>query len=52
LAKVVYKRDLKALELRRRKAMRMIGRGVAQAEVARTLEISRQTASNRERAAC
>jgi transposase len=40
-----YKRDLKGLELRRRKGMRMLARGVAQAEVARTLEVSRQTAS-------
>jgi transposase len=40
-----YKRDLKELELRRRKGMRMLARGVAQAEVARTLEVSRQTAS-------
>ena len=40
-----YKRDLKDMELRRRKGMRMLARGVAQAEVARKLEISRQTAS-------
>jgi hypothetical protein len=31
-----YKRDLKKLELRRRKGMRMLARGVAQAEVARS----------------
>ena len=41
-----YKRDLKELELRRRKGMRMLARGVAQAEVARALRVSRQTASS------
>lgn len=41
-----YQRDFKGLELRRRKGMRMLARGVAQAEVARTLEVSRQTASS------
>ena len=41
-----YQRDFKELELRRRKGMRMLARGVAQAEVARTLEVSRQTASS------
>lgn len=40
-----YKRDLKALELRRRKGMRMLKRGVAQAEVARACAVTRQTAS-------
>jgi len=40
-----YKRDFKELELRRRKGMRMLSRGVAQAEVARELEVSRQTTS-------
>lgn len=35
----------KGLEDRRRKGMRMLKRGVPQAEVARTLEVSRQTAS-------
>ncbi len=40
-----YQRDFKELELRRRKGMRMLARGVPQAEVARTLEVSRQTAS-------
>lgn len=40
-----YRRDLKELERRRRKGMRMLARGVAQAEVARTLEVSRQTTS-------
>lgn len=34
---VKYKRDLKALEQRRRRGMRMLARGAAQAEVARTL---------------
>jgi transposase len=41
-----YKRDLKELELRRRKGMRMLARGVAQAEVARTLGVCRQTTSS------
>jgi len=40
-----YKRDFKELEARRRKGMRMLARGVPQAEVARTLGVSRQTAS-------
>ena len=50
MATVKYKRDLKALEQRRRKGMRMLARGAAQAEVARTLEVSRQTVSNWARA--
>jgi len=41
-----YKRDLKELELRRRKGMRMLMRGVSQAEAARTLGVSRQTTSS------
>jgi len=41
-----YKRDFKELEARRRKGMRMLARGVAQAEVARELSVSRQTSSN------
>lgn len=41
-----YRRDFKTLELRRRKGMRMLARGIAQADVARTLEVSRQTASS------
>ena len=41
-----YQRDFKELESRRRKGMRMLARGVAQAEVARVLEVSRQTASS------
>ena len=41
-----YQRDFKELELRRRKGMRMLARGVAQAEVARALAISRQTVSS------
>lgn len=41
-----YKRDLKALELRRRKGMRMLERGHSQAEVARACEVTRQTTSN------
>jgi len=40
-----YRRDFKTLELRRRKGMRMLARGLAQADVARTLEVSRQTTS-------
>jgi transposase len=51
MATVKYKRDPKALEQRRRKGMRMLARGVAQAEVARVLEVSRQTVSNWARAA-
>lgn len=47
---VRHKRDVKALEKQRRKGMRMLARGVSQAEVARTLAVSRQTASNWERA--
>ena len=39
-----YKRDLKELELRRRKGMRMLARGLTQAEVARVCEVTRQTA--------
>jgi len=46
MATVRYKRDFKELETRRRKGMRMLARGVAQAEVARRLEVSRQTASS------
>jgi transposase len=46
MAAVRYKRDLKALERRRRKGMRMLARGVVQAEVARELGVSRQTVSN------
>ena len=41
-----YQRDLREMELRRRKGMRMLARGVALSEVARTLEVSRQTASS------
>lgn len=50
MATVRHKRDVEALEQRRRKGMRMLARGVAQAEVARTLGVSRQTASNWARA--
>lgn len=38
-----YKRDLKELERRRRKGMRMLSRGESQAEVARNCEVTRQT---------
>jgi len=41
-----YRRDLKELERRRRKGMRMLARGVAQADVARALDVSRQTTSS------
>jgi putative transposase len=41
-----YKRDFKELETRRRRGMRMLARGVAQAEVARACAVSRQTASS------
>lgn len=41
-----YKRDLREMELRRRKGMRMLARGVLQAEVARELAVSRQTTSS------
>jgi len=51
MATVKYKRDLKALEQRRRKGMRILARGVTQAEVARALDVSRQTASTWARAA-
>ena len=50
MATVRYKRDFKVLEARRRKGMRMLARGVMQAEVARELGVSRQTVSNWERA--
>lgn len=40
-----YKRDLDGMEARRRKGMRMLALGVEQAEVARLLQVSRQTAS-------
>lgn len=40
-----YKRDFKKLEGRRRRGMRMLARGVVQAEVARSCEVSRQTVS-------
>lgn len=39
-----YKRDLKELEARRRRGMRMLARGVTQAEVARVCGVTRQTA--------
>jgi transposase len=40
-----YQRDFKELEARRRRGMRQLARGVAQAEVARSCEVSRQTVS-------
>jgi transposase len=39
-----YKRDFKKLEARRRRGMRMLARGESQVEVARSCEVSRQTA--------
>lgn len=41
-----YQRDFKELEARRRKGMRLLARGVAQAAVARELGVTRQTSSN------
>ena len=41
-----YKRDLKGMESRRRRGMRMLARGLTQAEVARVCAVSRQTALN------
>jgi hypothetical protein len=40
-----YKRDLRELEVRRRRGMQMLARGAMQAEVARACEVSRQTVS-------
>lgn len=40
-----YKRDLKAMEARRQRGMRMLKRRVAQAGIGRELEVSRQTVS-------
>ena len=39
------KRDLQAMEARRREAMCMLKHGVTQADIARELEVSRQTVS-------
>jgi transposase len=50
VATVKYKRDFKALEQRRRKGMKLLARGVTQAEVAREMDVSRQTVSMWERA--
>lgn len=46
MAKSEYRRDFEALEARRREGMRLLGRGVKQAEIARRLEVSRQTVSS------
>ncbi|MDQ3973090.1 MAG: winged helix-turn-helix domain-containing protein [Actinomycetota bacterium] len=43
--RVAPRRDFKALEERRRQAARWFGQGVSQAEVARRLEVSRQSVS-------
>jgi transposase-like protein len=40
-----YRRDLKGMEARRRRGMRMLQRGVAQADIARTLGVGRQAVS-------
>jgi transposase len=50
VATVKYKRDFKALEQRRRRGMKLLARGVTQAEVAREMDVSRQTVSMWERA--
>ena len=50
MATVKYKRDFKVLEQRRRKGMRLLARGVTQADVARELDVSRQTVSMWEKA--
>jgi DNA-binding XRE family transcriptional regulator len=50
VATVKHKRDFKELERRRRRGMRLLARGVAQAEVAREVGVSRQTVSVWERA--
>jgi transposase len=46
MATVKQRRGLKGLEQRRREGMRMLARGVAPAEVARTLQVCRRIASN------
>lgn len=45
MEKKSIRRDLNALEARRREGMRLLGKGVSQAEVARQLGVCRQTAS-------
>jgi transposase len=40
------RRDLEALEARRREGMRLLGKGLSQAEVARRVGVCRQTAAN------
>ncbi len=46
MAKSEYRRDFEALEARRREGMRLLGRGMKQAEIARRLEVSKQTVSS------
>jgi transposase len=46
MPKSEYRRDFEALEARRREGMRLLSRGVKQAEIARRLEVSRQTVSS------
>lgn len=46
MEKKSIRRDLEALEVRRREGMRLLGKGVPQAEVARRVGVCRQTASN------
>ena len=43
--RVAPRRDFKAMQERRRQAARLFGQGVSQAEVARRLEVSRQSVS-------
>jgi transposase len=45
-----YIRDLKGLEIRRRQGMKLLQGGISQAEVARRMGVSRQTASSWNRA--
>ncbi len=46
MAKSQYRRDFEALEARRREGMRLLARGMKQAEIARRLDVSRQTVSS------
>ena len=50
MATVKYQRDFTELERRRRTGMRLLARGVTQAEVARRVAVSRQTVSMWQRA--
>lgn len=46
MEKKSVRRDLEMLEARRREGMRLLGKGIPQAEVARRVGVCRQTASN------